>query len=525
MSRLTAFFLLILGCVPCLHAQVSEPGVSTATPGYTLHANAQTVLTDVTVSDSTGNPVHNLPESAFYIFDNDHPQQVTSFEEHTGAAVAQQNAGPVEPHTFSNQFLLHPPPAFNVLVLDTWTIGIVDQMYLNEQLTHFIEALPANQLLAIYVFASDNAIPLQTFTANHKLLLAALHKAIPRLRRSGPDYYNNGDLTALRQIADDLSQFPGRKNLIWFSGGSPVPLSPEGSPLLLRADPTTISPHDLQVVYDLLNSERIAIYPIDARGLQVYPSPAVVWQHLEMRQQAEATGGQAYINTNGLEQAAAHILSISADFYTLSYSPASLKFDDKWHKVKVKVNGGDYTLSYRSGYFDDGTVSVHPQKRDKTLLRANGVTDHLPANRSEPIIFSVEAKPAALYTTQVMPGADATPVAPGKDETTYTFRYTVPAEDFNIERVSSENQVQIGAGILIFNQYGRPVGRTTQAFTLTFHTAEGMGAPKGALCFDQQINLHKGEDHVAVAVWDLKTGRLGTTRFPLEVGKRKQSKP
>ena len=51
-------------------AQVAPAHSSQDQSPYTLHANTQIVLTDITVSDKNGNPVHGLPQTAFRVFDN-----------------------------------------------------------------------------------------------------------------------------------------------------------------------------------------------------------------------------------------------------------------------------------------------------------------------------------------------------------------------------------------------------------------------------------------------------------------------
>jgi hypothetical protein len=106
---------------------VTSPMVaqSSAPPPYTLHTQTRVVLTDVTITDANGNPVHNLSRSAFHIFDDKKPQDIASFEEHTSAQPSViPTASPSSPHTFSNDFLLHPPPVFNVVVLYTATIDV-----------------------------------------------------------------------------------------------------------------------------------------------------------------------------------------------------------------------------------------------------------------------------------------------------------------------------------------------------------------------------------------------------------------
>lgn len=61
--------------------------------GYTFRANSRVVLTDVTVTDANGNPVHGLKASDFHVFDNNKPQEIASFEEHRRDDVA-----PSAPH-------------------------------------------------------------------------------------------------------------------------------------------------------------------------------------------------------------------------------------------------------------------------------------------------------------------------------------------------------------------------------------------------------------------------------------------
>jgi hypothetical protein len=88
-----------------------------------------------------------------------------------------------------------------------------------------------------------------------------------------------------------------------------------------------IDPAAQRAVYDLLETERIAIYPIDARGLTVVFGEAArvtALQHMQMRQDAAATGGAAYVNTNGLAQAAQRVPTTDGNYYTLGYTPNNL---------------------------------------------------------------------------------------------------------------------------------------------------------------------------------------------------------
>ena len=95
-----------------LVAQAPTP----TSPQYTLRTSSRIVLTDVTVTDSAGNPVRDLPASAFHITDNKQPQTLASFEEHTPST--EPVSAPTDPSVHTNAHLLHPPAVLNILVLD-----------------------------------------------------------------------------------------------------------------------------------------------------------------------------------------------------------------------------------------------------------------------------------------------------------------------------------------------------------------------------------------------------------------------
>src|SRR5579884_145966 len=480
--------------------------------GYVFHANSREVLTDVSVTDSNGNPVKGLSRSAFHIFDNDHPQQLESFEEHAGSETTVATAS-APPNVVSNAYLEHLPPSLNIILIDTTTIDIVDQMFLNQELARFVNSLPANQGLAIYQRAADGTFLVQNFTSDHTLLLAAIHRAIPHLRQPGSWYAS--DMGTLRQLAAFLSQIPGRKNVLWFTGGSN---------LFLKPDPTNVpSYRALRDVYDELESERIAIYPIDARGLTVEVRSGTAEQHMLMADVAEATGGQAWYNNNGLSQIASRVVDTDSHFYTLTYRPDDLRGNNKWHKVKVSVDGGPYHLSYRRGYFDDGTGTSHPPRKTRTMLLAHGETIQAPDRHTEPIIFEARVQPSTA-TTAMPANATQTSVSahpPKRNEQPYAVHYSVPLDALTRQMINGEPEISVGAAILAFNHFGRLTGYVAQKLTFSLNEEKLKATPGAKFGFDQQINLPKGEDYLYIALWDTTNGRVGTVQLPLDVEKTK----
>ena len=230
-AALLATVLLLPATSPAQTTPQPATEASPDQPTFTLHTNTRLVLTDVTVTGRDGNPVHHLPASAFHVFDGNAPQTIASFDEHTSAeilAAAPAASSPQPRGVYNNDFLLHPPPVLDVIILDITNLALEDQMYLSFQLTKFLKALPPGQQLAIYERTSSVAVLLQNFTSDRSLLLAAVRRGLPHLPPTGREYLT--DLDTLQQIGAYLTGLPGRKNVLWFSGGSTLFLRPTRAP-------------------------------------------------------------------------------------------------------------------------------------------------------------------------------------------------------------------------------------------------------------------------------------------------------
>jgi VWFA-related protein len=67
---------------------------------------------------------------------------------------------------------------------------------------------------------------------------------------------------------------------------------------------------------------------------------------------AEDTGGQFFHNSNDLDTGFRQVGTISDVTYVLAFSPLNLKFDGRFHKLKVSlVNSARFTIQARRGYF------------------------------------------------------------------------------------------------------------------------------------------------------------------------------
>jgi VWFA-related protein len=530
---LLTFGILPLGSLTLLSAaqspQQPEPSQpQDNNPALTLHAESRIVLADVTVTDRHGNAIHGLPAADFQVFDNNQPQHIASFEEHNSERTTT---------TSDNQ---HLPPVLNVVLLDTTNLELPDQMYLHIQLTKFIKALPPGQPIAIFARHGDYTTILQPFTSDHALLQAAVDRAIPRILALGREYRSDAD--TLRQIGVYLRQLPGRKNILWFTGGStaylldglaaltaPTPQGPPPNSAQAAATQGAMSPSTplttpsvgegmdtLREVYDELEAARIAIYPIDARGLTTEGDVALGPQQSQMIQTAAATGGDAIINRNSLALAAAHILSTDSSSYTLTYSPQNFHYDGKWHNIHITVRDRDYHLSYRSGYFADKPQTLPSgQHKLSALLAEDPKQVTAPDLRSNPILFDATVHPAsepAATNTEFVPLRPAAP--PAKGTTAFHVDYSLSTDALSAAQIDGASRATVVFAAIALNSDGERIGQTLDRVRFALNP----GDPPHHLQVAQQIDLPRGGDFLALAVWDPVSGRLGTLQIPVTVG-------
>jgi len=259
-------------------AQSPQPAPSSA-PVPVIHASTQLVVIDVVVTDGSHKPVHGLKASDLKVTENGAPQSLRSFEEHSTSAAPPQPEPPLPPGIYTNQPLVKPGGAVNILLLDKLNTPITDQSYLHTQLMSYLKSAQPGARIAIFGL-SDHLTLLQGFSDDPVRLREAFAKTNPKastvrtdqmgdgIQQSAADTLEDLDLDAelvanlrqfdsqekslelqmrakytidaLNQLARSLAAIPGRKNLIWFSASFPVDVPPDTTDNL-ASNPSTPS--------------------------------------------------------------------------------------------------------------------------------------------------------------------------------------------------------------------------------------------------------------------------------------------
>ncbi len=357
-------------------------------------------------------------------------------------------------------------------------------------------------------------------------------------------------LDAMNQIAHYLAGIPGRKNLIWFSGSFPVNILPDTTGTLPNPFAVMASSEDeFRDTVNLLARSQVAVYPIDARGLMVSPTMSAASsrnyggstgtarmrqdeqkffndtaeEHGTMRAMADATGGQAFVNTNNLTSAVATAVVDGSNFYTLTYTPTNSTHDGKLRKISVHVSRQGLTLAYRQGYYADD-----PDKLNKNaaptyaaVTTSGGLTAretmHLAMTRGAPtpgeILIKVGVVPmTAAGQTEDKPADGNIPAQKTHGPyRRYSVNYAIDPRDLIFLRMS-DGKIHSDFELLILTY--SPDGEVVNAMQSQVHFAGNMDQVKqmltqGILRHEEISVPARGEYFLRIAVHDLHRDRYG----------------
>ena len=308
-----ATLIAALAAIAALDAQAPQPP--------TFRAEANLVRVDVTVVDRHGEPVTNLTAEDFAVEEDGAAQTVSSFK-----FVSADGARPAGDET--SLAIRSPEHAAAEAARDEVRVFVIfwDEYHINR----FAEAIKGRRALTTFVSSAfgpadlvalmDPLLPVDalTFTRDRRELVEKIAKLDGRFgiytptrsaaednmleRRDVARIRSEVTISALRSAAVHLGSIKeGRKSIIFVSEGL-----------------TGLGLDQLQLVRELTdtaNDNNTAIYTLDPSGLTGGTSDI-------LRQIAESTGAEAFVNTNTPEKALRQVVREASAFYLLGYSPS-----------------------------------------------------------------------------------------------------------------------------------------------------------------------------------------------------------
>ena len=349
-----------------------------------IRTETRVVLVDTIVTDKQGEYVRNLAAKDFRVWEDNKEQKILSVALEKGQATANSRQ--------------------RYLVLFFAGMDASDRIAARQAVSGFVDAhAQENRLMSVVSYNGGLRID-QNFSDDASKLKAAVNAAI-----SSEGVSNTSDagavdtIRALGSLARNLSVLPGRKMIVFVSGG---------------LSQSSVQRGELTATIDACNKSDVAVYPVDVRPLvsglrpdksddpdaftpagtfkpvrrggaagpqgqdpdsdATLPGAGTPDQQLLFRL-ASGTGGFVVSNAGEMQAGLQKVGEEQSEYYVLSYTPAELKVGS-CHALRVKVDRGGTTVRARTNYCESkpqdllaGTVAGQDLERRAAAAQAGGI--------------------------------------------------------------------------------------------------------------------------------------------------------
>jgi|CZKR01.1.fsa_nt_gi VWFA-related protein len=579
LTRPTARYLSVLLILSFpLHAS-PEPqrGPETASPQQetVIRSSVRLVQVSVVVEDKKGNPVTGLKQEDFTVLDEGKPQKIAFF---TAAvpppatpASEQPSSKPVRllpANAFTNRYDLKgqdPPGAVTVVLFDSLNTAPQDQSFVRKEVIHFLQTLKPQDHVAVYGLTTQLLI-LHDFTRDSADLVAAANRYSPKelaafdathtpdidLASLGADpvqwamlqnSINNangiiGDqytkdrvamtVEAMNEIANHVSSIPGRKSIVWISGGLPIQTGSAklgkpgyGGPSGIGATTDNRLPqHDralvkfdemVRQVADTLNRSNIAMYAIDAKGVELDPAmdfskrAALLGDQVRERDTsvlnaeqdardsskllADRTGGLAFFGNNDVRGAVRRAFDDGRYAYNIAFYPNHGQWDGKFREIKIQSKAG-LRLRYRSGYY---------ASPDRASSKAE-IADVLQQAAESPL--------DSTNLGMIISGKGA------KDSRAVELHIGIDPKQLLLQSSGDRRKGAVDLFFLQRDAAGKRVAAEEQHLELNIEEKQYEYLSKVAMVLDRHVTIAPQSTELRVVLRDAGSGSLGSVTLP-----------
>ena len=562
MNRLTAVATSVLICA----TTYTSPAQRDSTLP-TFRSQSELVLVPIVVTRK-GEHVSGLAADKFTVLENGVPQQLASVDEIKASSALSTQRMALQPNTYTN-FLPETRADFHLTIyaFDLLNTPAIVQQHARQSLIRFLSALPESDEPMMLVALTGNGLRvLHTVTTSPAELRAAVQtiKAkdntgqnlndsarsdeqargtamqivsahnqgkpekdpdeiarLADLLRELPDSYRQNEimnrtamtLGMLQDLARALAGIPGRKSLVWVTGG--ISYTEGTAPALpyynVRGGPRSRSSSGVlfgQIAdsndffdrtWELLSDGNVAVYPVDMEQVfnPCFSDPSLMGQRcgeheltkmgFGVRAQAmngfsDKTGGKYCELQQSLEQCFRSVSKHGSQYYIAAYYPGS-RGKPGYRKLSVKVSLPDAHVYTRSGYFFGRTIDT-AQGEDGELHRV--------------LASPLDASGIHLSVRWL---------GPNSTETKAAFELVVSPGSISL---GNGDRVQLTLTGAAYNNKGEFVARLAKKIESRLRPDDIEKINKTGLLYRDTVQLSTGETQVRFVVRDAVSGRVGS---------------
>jgi hypothetical protein len=284
----------------------------------------------------------------------------------------------------------------------------------------------------------------------------------------------------------------------------------------------------MMVTTALLTDARVAIYPVDARGLvgasvmdaskpgtdpetgylRLGPEFAkelertnqrLVGTHQGMEAMADFTGGRVFKNRNDIDNAIATGIREGSTYYVLGYYAENKNWDGKFQELRVRLKRPGLTVRHRKGYF-----AFDPQKwetRSKAVQADMAWTLEASGMPATQVVFDVRIEPALSGQLVKLP-----------------MEFRVDLKTLSAQPLANAGRkYQVEFHAIAVNAKGEVAARRDQGLTAPIQSADLEALERQGLPFRMELELLPGQYELRLGVRDIATGAFGTLSAPVDL--------
>jgi VWFA-related protein len=344
-----------------------------------------------------------------------------------------------------------------------------------------------------------------------------------------------------------------------------------------RVGDMTVLQAEMRKVAAALAVSQTAVYPIDVRGLAVDPGfsasqggaspltanqkgitgtpgmptgpgapPAAVASHnsfmdslngnqATMQEIAQATGGHAFVNTNGIAIAATEAVADGSAYYTLVYAPSNLKFDGSLRAIHVTLDKPGYNLAYRSAYYAVDPATVTPDAAENDSLGAAMVHGGPDA---QGLVFKAQIDPngapmmAAPDSPMAVKAAYNSTQKKKKPEhlsgmvQPYTIRLAIVAKGLQMTQLpDGRHRAALQIAVYAYAADGQKLGGTRQNIQATMPPKVYEYDLENGMFHNMRVELPVEAASLRLAIFDPGTHNTGSLEVPLPLPQQAEAAP
>jgi len=532
----------------------------------TIKVRTGLVLVPTIVTDRSGVHVPGLKQEDFTVLQNGKPQQI-SFFVHVKTQ-AEPMKRPAVPSGVTNT-VEGTSQRLTIFMFDLMNSSITEQQTARDQFFKLLsKSLDVKEPMCLLALDNRGLQVIHDFTDDPQVLVEALKtitglgsgKDLPQdnpvdsMFRAGSSYdprnptsarsvavminhlryfqiaarqqqLNEGirtrlTLDAIRQVGEAFAGIPGRKSLIWATGGFPFDMNDLEK---FEIDDQSLSGQHAKYDYGglersllpyyesawrALNNANIAVYPLDLEdlGTATGVNPSVgrpLPDHTDVRFNvgnlenfADATGGKLCDRSMDARACFRMAVDDSTDYYLLGFYENTEHPKAGWRKLSVRVARPEIRVRARSGYYI-ARPAEEAGRKDREWETA--------------LVSPLDSTgvPLTVLWTATTSWTDVA-------ERHIGFSFRISAEGAKVDEQDS-NHISLQFAAVATNVTGVRAGVFSQTVDGKLNPDAAKAAKSEGLTYPGSITLLPGEYRVTFGVRDNLSGLIGTVSAPLVV--------